>query len=381
MKQKHPRLPVGFGTIRLIGGNRSKPYAVHPPAKDRDPRTGLYIRPPALCYVSSWYVGMSVLSAYHAGNYKPGDETAMEREFSAVVSETGLNDFCRRLLSNFAIITGREQGGKTLKEVYAEFYEWKFGENSARDLSYHTRKNTSVAFSHLTDLHERPLKALTLSEMQDTINSINLGKYTVTSCVQLLRQVFDFAIPRDYCQRNLADYLVIPKRPEPVHHDAFTDEELEIMWRHTDDPFIAFTLIMCYSGFRLTAYDTLTVDLDNLSFTGGIKTTASKGRIVPMHSAIVPLVRRFGAHPKCSQTKLRLEMGKRLPAIGVRYLSPHSCRHTFSRLCETYGVNETDRKRMLGHSLGNDITNSVYGHRSLEELRAEIEKICVHQKS
>ena len=46
-----------------------------------------------------------------------------------------------------------------------------------------------------------------------------------------------------------------------------------------------------------------------------------------------------------------------------------------SRLRESYGVWEADRKRMLGHSFGNDITNGVYRHRTLEELRAEIEKI------
>ena len=47
----------------------------------------------------------------------------------------------------------------------------------------------------------------------------------------------------------------------------------------------------------------------------------------------------------------------------------------YSRLCESYGVREADRKRMMGHSFGNDITNGVYGHRTLEELRTEIEKI------
>jgi len=374
---KHPRLPAGFGSIRLISGNRRKPYAVHPPSTERDPKTGLYVRPPALCYVSSWYVGMSVLSAYHAGNYKPGDELIMEREFSAVLSEAGLNDFCRRLLDNFAVITGRETGGRTLDEVYQEFMQWKFGENAVRDFSPHTMKNMKVAYSHLSVLHDRPLKSLSLSEMQTAVNSITQGKYTVTSAVQLLRQIFNYAIPRDYCQKNLAQYLVIPKRPDHVHHDAFSDDELDMLWHHTSDPIIAFVLIMCYSGFRLTAYDTLVVDLDRLCFVGGIKTAASKGRTVPMHSAIVPLVRMYGAHPRCSQSKLRVEMSKRLPAVGVRYLSPHSCRHTFSRLCETYGVNENDRKRMLGHSLG-DITNSVYGHRSLDELRTEIEKICVH---
>ena len=51
--------------------------------------------------------------------------------------------------------------------------------------------------------------------------------------------------------------------------------------------------------------------------------------------------------------------------------------HTFSRICESYGVWEADRKRMMGYSFGNDITNGVYGHRTLEELRMEIEKIKV----
>lgn len=32
-------------------------------------------------------------------------------------------------------------------------------------------------------------------------------------------------------------------------------------------------------------------------------------------------------------------------------------------------MTENDRKRMLGHSFGGDITNKVYGHRTLKELR------------
>ena len=58
-----------------------------------------------------------------------------------------------------------------------------------------------------------------------------------------------------------------------------------------------------------------------------------------------------------------------------RYHTPHSTRHTFSRLCESYDVKEADRKRMLGHSLKGDITDGVYGHRSVEELKREVEKM------
>ena len=52
-------------------------------------------------------------------------------------------------------------------------------------------------------------------------------------------------------------------------------------------------------------------------------------------------------------------------------------RHTFSRLCESYGVSEADRKRMMGHSLRGDVTNGTYGHRTIRELSEQLEKIMV----
>ena len=56
---------------------------------------------------------------------------------------------------------------------------------------------------------------------------------------------------------------------------------------------------------------------------------------------------------------------EKLEISGSPKHTPHDCRHTFSALCEKYSVRE------------NDITNAVYGHRTLEELRSEIEKIKV----
>ena len=45
------------------------------------------------------------------------------------------------------------------------------------------------------------------------------------------------------------------------------------------------------------------------------------------------------------------------------------------QLCANDIVCVNDRKRMLGHAFNGDITNSVYGHRTVDELRIEIEKI------
>lgn len=47
------------------------------------------------------------------------------------------------------------------------------------------------------------------------------------------------------------------------------------------------------------------------------------------------------------------------------------------KLCEKYNVNENERKLILDHSFGQDITNGIYGHRDLEDLRNEIEKIKI----
>ena len=69
-------------------------------------------------------------------------------------------------------------------------------------------------------------------------------------------------------------------------------------------------------------------------------------------------------------------MYETLDLLGIEKHTPHDCRHTFSMLCDKYGVNENDKKTMLGHAF-QDVTNKVYRHRDLEELRKQIEKIEV----
>lgn len=111
-------------------------------------------------------------------------------------------------------------------------------------------------------------------------------------------------------------------------------------------------LIMCYSGFRIKAFTNMETNLKEQYFKGGVKTRASKERIVPIHPAIYDMVKA-----RCN--------GKNLL---------HCSANDFRQKMK-YEVNENDRKRMMGHSFGSDITNAKYGHRTLEELRTQIEKI------
>lgn len=98
-RKKHPRLPNAFGSIRYIGKGRTNPFAVHPPCTEIS-EAGDYVRPKALCYVRDWYVGFSVLMAYHAGTYQPGTEEQLQKQREQFTAD--LDVFCERILSDFS---------------------------------------------------------------------------------------------------------------------------------------------------------------------------------------------------------------------------------------------------------------------------------------
>lgn len=365
-KKKYPRLPNGYGQIRFIGKSRINPYAVHPPSTQRDD-LGRYIRPPALCYVPDWYTGFGVLSAYRAGEYEPGLELKIADEVK--FSSSDLDAFCKRILraGHFKTDTA-----PTFEEVYKQFFEWKFGENAARKASKSSEYAYSQGFKHLSSLKDRPINKITIDDLQKIVNECDKKKATRENIVLAAKNIFKFGESRKYCE-DVAKYLIVPDGRDDEHGIPFTEDELRTLAKSKDNDTIQMILIMCYSGFRISAFQTLEVNTDEWYFKGGVKTQASKNRIVPIHTGIRGFFPRTFEPPRLLRKKFQDVMD----TYGMNH-TPHDCRHTFSMLCEKYGVNEADRKRMMGHSFGDDITNSIYGHRNLEDLRNEIEKIkCV----
>lgn len=378
-RKKYPKLPSGYGSIRYLGAGRSCPYAVHPPAYRND--QGLYRLSKPLCYVPDWYTGFAVLTAYHAGTYTPGLETIMYMEASK--SAIDLDDFCRRLIRDHAVINRTEDGGLTLAEVYEQWSQWKYGENAAKTLSKSSKAVMRAAYAYFSPLHNKPITKITLEELQQCIIDCPKKKTTKESMASLAKQLWKYAIPRHLCTENPAQYVIVPAGGENEHGVPFYDDDLRKLWAHKGDPVVEMILIMCYSGFRISAYLDMETNLKDMYFKGGIKTTAGKGRVVPIHSGIADLVRHqidvygrllLGKTDQAFRKLFREKLAE-LGLSGDPEHTPHDCRHTFSRLCEKYGVSEADRKRMLGHSFGADITNRIYGHRTIDELRGEIEKI------
>lgn len=377
--QKHPRLPAGYGTIKYYGAGRRNPYGVFPP-HERNRHYGK-----ALCYVPDWYTGFAVLTAYKAGTYEKGMEYAIHEKLAV---ERDIDAFCERLIRDHAFFTGtkKRSEGILFKEAWGKYTDWKFGEFAPKKLSETTKAAVKNVFRYLSAVHDEPLANVTLQQLQDCLNRVPSSKTTRRNVAIYAREFYRYALQQKLCEENAAQFLSVPHTEAPKSGVPFTEDELRLLWEHAEDPICEFILIMCYSGFRISAYPALEVNFDDLYFRGGVKTEISKNRIVPIHSAILPLVRRRlgrdGTLLKCKPKNFYASMKPKLLRIGITAPHhPHECRHTFSTLCERYGVREADRKRMMGHSFGSDITNGVYGHRTLEELRAEIEKIQVPKTS
>lgn len=379
-RKKYPKLPNNFGSIRYLGKNRRNCFAVHPPATPDE--TGKLKRPPAICYVDDWIKGFTVLTAYKAGTYQPGMERTLE-----VSPTTDIDALISRLIADYNTIKGVEEKHPEIKkltfsEVYEQFWKWKFSDGK---LSKSSKQSYSAAFKNCKELHNRIFEDLKAPDLQEVIDNCPLRHASIEMILVLFKQMYKYAIFAEIVSDNKSQYLRITADEDDEHGTPFSEDALKKLWRNSSDPEVQMILIMCYSGWRINELTNLEINLDEKYFCGGLKTEAGKNRIVPIHHAILKFVKtRLDTcgtlipyttnHYRTNYFYPTLE---KLSLSGNPLHTPHDCRHTFSALCEKYGVKENDRKRMMGHSFKGDITNAVYGHRTIEELRVEIEKIQI----
>lgn len=349
-RKKRMKLPNGFGSIKYLGNGRRKPYAAYPPVKDWTAKGP--VSPPALSYCETWEEAYAILTTYNleqAGKIRVSNNLFIDRT-------------------------------PTFREVYDRFYDEKYN-HSEKKLSKQSQDSTRAAFKNCSVLHGKHFGELRYEDLQNVVNKCTLKHSSIELIISLLKQMYKYALKYEIVEKDYSQFLYMPKEEDDEPGVPFSDDELKILWTHSTDPVIQMILIMCYSGFRIAAYTNIEVNLTDRYFKGGVKTKAGKNRIVPIHSAIYDFVtnRADKNMLHCTASLFRNKMSAALDQLGIERHTPHDCRHTFSVLCERYGVNENDRKRMLGHSFGSDITNAKYGHRTLEELRNEIEKIRIPQ--
>lgn len=356
-RKRRMKLPNGFGSIKYLGKNRRKPYGVYPPAEITP--TGP-ISSKALGYTETWEEAYELLTTYNLekqGKIKTVAGTFIDRS-------------------------------PTFTEVYKDFFHEKYEHNKSKKYSQNTKDATRAAYKNCSSLHNLQVAKIKYRDLQKVFDDSMLSYSSLEHIVTLLHQMYAYMLKYEIIDTDYSAHVYIPIEDDDESGEAFTTEELKILWSNKNDSIVQMILIMCYSGYRISAYTKMHTDLKEKYFKGGVKTKSGKERIVPIHSLIYDFVclRDHKNLLGCSDKEFRTRMYEKLNELNIGYTSdgkkhtPHDCRHTFSALCEKYRVNENDRKRMMGHSFGNDITNAKYGHRTVEELREEIEKIQLPEK-
>lgn len=342
IRKRHKKLPNGYGSIKKLSGKRSRPYAAYPPTTEFH-LNGSPVKVSAIGYFKDWYSAFNALQEY---NKDPYDIDASRMTFA---------------------------------EIYELYYDSKYNK-SKKQYSKSARSSTTAAFNNCKILHDIPFSKLKKAQLQKVVDDCNLKHASLELIVSLFKQMYKFALDNDYVNRDYSANISINIPDDDEKGEPFSIEELQILWSNSSDPIVQKVLILCYSGFRIKAYESIVVNMDEGYFFGGIKTAVGKDRYVPFAPPIESFI-NSETFVNFSAVKYRRSFFDTLSNLGIlttasgKKHTPHDCRHTFSWLCDRFRVDDFSKHLLMGHSLGNDVERSVYGHRTLDELRAEIGKL------
>lgn len=262
--------------------------------------------------------------------------------------------------------------------TFAEIYElWIVGKKNVTEGS---RKRFGIMFDHSKPLHNRTFRSLRASDMQSILDNCELGYATQRKLISLWQQMYKYAVANDIADKNYADYVYIAAAEPESRRAPFSEDELSQL-RASGLPYVDVILILIYTGWRigeLLGMDCLDIDTAEWTMKGGSKTEAGKNRIVPIHDSIKPYIEKYIAGRKT---------GKLLPGMTYNKFNGifhnvctelgmphtiHDTRHTFATRADNFGMNKICIQRLMGHA-SKDVTDKVYTHKDLEQLRKAID--------
>ena len=94
--------------------------------------------------------------------------------------------------------------------------------------------------------------------------------------------------------RNYAKFLRLPTETKSELHKPFTEEELQILWKNSDNYVATIALVLIYTGLRPSELLDIKRDnvfLDKRYMIGGAKTSMGTNRRIPIAKKIYPFIK------------------------------------------------------------------------------------------
>ena len=338
------KLPNSYGSITKLSGNRRRPYMVRKTiGYDTE---GRQIQKP-IAYFAKRTDALAFLAALGG---KSIDVDAMKLTFA---------------------------------QVYDRWVAVTYVDGKEQPNSY------KAAYARCKPIWNVPFAELKTTDFQKLINDCDKG-YTSKKAIRVVCNLMSkYALANDIITKNYVEFVKLPTQTESRMHTPFSAQELQILWSNSADIGVQSVLILCYTGMRpteLIKIEKANVDLEQKIMRGGIKTAAGKDRIIPIADKILPFVqaayeRSNGDYLYCDRKGKQLHYntyrGKYWAPVMDKFKFnhlPHDGRHTCATMLDNHDVNTKIKKLILGHA-SNDVTEKVYTHKTVEQLREAINKI------
>lgn len=335
------RNPNGYGTVAKLSGTRRNPFIVKKVTGWKDNGQPIYS---IIGYTATREEGNILLAQY---NNNPWDV---------------------------------DKAKITLDKL---FDLWK--EKKAPKLGKSNRSLLCSAFKHCKTLSKLPYRNIKAFHMQDTIDNCGKSYATQAAIKSLWGHLDRFALEIDIISKCYSDLLSSDPVPE-TSKIPFTDEEVQCLWDHQNEPWVDSILVFLYSGWRISELLEIKpsdVDLTLGIMKGGTKTKAGKDRIVPIHSKIRPLIeKRISENSpylfsyngnRCTNSTYYNIWNEIMKRLNMRH-TPHECRHTFRTRLDAAGANHRCMDLLMGH-VSKSTGDRVYNHKTIEDLKNAIELI------
>lgn len=194
------RLPNHFGSIRFLGKGRKNAYAVHMPAISNTSRS------------AGVDEGASTTSV---------DNGAVDNSSSTVG------------VGHKAASVAESSSPHTFQEVYDSFIDHRFGPNAIKKRKRSTKNCYNSAWLKLEPFYNLTLDQVDVDTLESRVNLVaswGYSKTTVSKVVTLIHQLYKYAFDRGYCMSRHGLGVEMPDAKEEVHHQDFTDEEIDKLW-------------------------------------------------------------------------------------------------------------------------------------------------------
>ncbi len=207
----------------------------------------------------------------------------------------------------------------------------------------------------------------------------------------LLTLMYGYAMQNDIVNKNYASFISLPD-PGETKKDRFTDLELQQI-KHAIGkiPMADIIYVMCNTGHRIGEFLALTANDvvyhgDHLLLSGGNKTDAGSRKVVPVNSSVRPIVEYWinqgGDTIFCrddgrqwTTDRFREKFKNCLAEIGVRVLTPHATRRTFSTRLSAAGTSKEDIIALMGHT-DFDVDIKHYINQEVDTLIKAVERLA-----